>query len=226
VNAISRTILDNFWSRVQIGGPDECWLWTGPTTRGYGNISGRAYAHRVAWELSVGPIPKGIQIDHICFVRNCVNPAHLRLATNKQNNEHKAGPQRNNRSTGVRGVYPNHRRWMVKVKHNGVSHYGGTFDTIKEAEAAAVALRNKMFTHNEIDRRRTIADQLDIAEGSSVTNNLTREQLTALAFDMRSTAAALEKISAHYTTTYHPPAVDQRWSARLLREEANHLERP
>jgi hypothetical protein len=59
-----------------------------------------------------------------------------------------------------------------------------------------------------------------------VTNNLTREQLTALAFDMRSTAAALEKISAHYTTTYHPPAAEQRWSAHLLREEANHLERP
>ena len=54
---------DRFWAKVDKGGPDECWLWTGALSRGYGNLvighSGNRYAHRVAWELMVGPYPSG-----------------------------------------------------------------------------------------------------------------------------------------------------------------------
>lgn len=64
---------------------EECWLWTAsihPT--GYGQFQlGRA--HRVAYELRNGPIPDGLTLDHLCRVRNCVNPDHLEPVTRKVN---------------------------------------------------------------------------------------------------------------------------------------------
>lgn len=66
-----------------------CWLWTayvGP--EGYGRIrwNGRQpVAHRVVFELLVGPVADGLQIDHLCRVRRCVNPAHLEPVTPLEN---------------------------------------------------------------------------------------------------------------------------------------------
>jgi hypothetical protein len=74
----------DFDSRIE---RDEhgCWLWTGPLDRGgYGRHSGRS-AHRLSFAREHGPIPCGMQIDHVCRVRRCVNPAHLRLVTLVQN---------------------------------------------------------------------------------------------------------------------------------------------
>lgn len=67
-----------------------CWLWLGAhdRKRGYGAlwVNGRMqYAHRVMYELKVGPIPKNLVIDHYCNVKCCVNPAHLRPLSNAEN---------------------------------------------------------------------------------------------------------------------------------------------
>lgn len=66
-----------------------CWLWVGTTREdGYGRISvkGRhVSAHRFAYELLVGPIPAGLQIDHLCRQRSCVNPRHLEPVTAHEN---------------------------------------------------------------------------------------------------------------------------------------------
>ncbi len=58
---------------------DGCWIWSGNIARnGYGRYGARGqYAHRVAYELLVGPIPEGLTIDHLCRVHACVNPKHL-----------------------------------------------------------------------------------------------------------------------------------------------------
>lgn len=68
-----------FWSRVDASGP--CWLWTGFTHDGYGSFTvtrgDTRRAHRYAWETLVGPVPAGLVIDHLCRVRNCVNPDHM-----------------------------------------------------------------------------------------------------------------------------------------------------
>lgn len=70
----------------------ECWLWVGPVhsgkRNGYGKFSckGSTYtAHRVSYELSVGEIPDGNVVDHLCRVKACVNPSHLEVVTNWEN---------------------------------------------------------------------------------------------------------------------------------------------
>ena len=78
---------DRFWARVDKSG--ECWLWTAyRRSDGYGQfrIGVRVVrAHRYAYELLVGPIPEGLILDHLCRVRNCVNPAHLEPVTQGEN---------------------------------------------------------------------------------------------------------------------------------------------
>jgi len=83
-----------FWSAVEVRGGEDCWPWlAGRLSIGYGSLRrhGRAYlAHRRAYELTFGPIPSGLTIDHrchnaatgcpggvACLHRRCVNPSHL-----------------------------------------------------------------------------------------------------------------------------------------------------
>ena len=78
---------ERFWSKVTKG-PD-CWEWTaGKVTGGYGRFGygGKPrMAHRISWELLIGKIPVGLQIDHLCRNRTCVNPDHLEPVTRKEN---------------------------------------------------------------------------------------------------------------------------------------------
>lgn len=80
---------ERFWARVEMAGPDDCWLWLGPIDRdGYGKawrLHLHLGAHRIAYELMVGPIPPGLVIDHLCRVRNCVNPSHMEPVTWQEN---------------------------------------------------------------------------------------------------------------------------------------------
>lgn len=66
-----------------------CWLWLGSLDKdGYGRLSWKNHAcgaHRYSWMAFRGPIPEGMQIDHMCRVRSCVNPDHLRVVTPRQN---------------------------------------------------------------------------------------------------------------------------------------------
>ena len=74
-----------FWSKVAIGAPDECWPWLGyiqPNGYARFRLNGRMVAaHRVAYELLLGPIPEGLHIDHLCRVRHCENPYHMEPVT-------------------------------------------------------------------------------------------------------------------------------------------------
>lgn len=76
------TLSVRFHRKVNYDGPNGCWVWTASQfgDSGYGRISHNNRsrgAHRVAYELYVGPIPEGLTIDHLCRNRSCVNPAHL-----------------------------------------------------------------------------------------------------------------------------------------------------
>lgn len=68
---------------------DGCWLWQGwINPGGYGRALFNRYsgqAHRLSYEIHVGPIPEGLTLDHLCRVRHCVNPAHLEPVTHREN---------------------------------------------------------------------------------------------------------------------------------------------
>jgi hypothetical protein len=85
-----RTTAERFWSHVEK--TETCWLWTGyMNPHGYGQfrVGGRAglavLVHRWAYQQCVGPIPAGLQLDHLCRVRRCVRPSHLEPVTCREN---------------------------------------------------------------------------------------------------------------------------------------------
>lgn len=135
----------------------ECQVWTGAKVRnGYGVVSyngKRELAHRVAYELSNGTIPDGLVIDHVCHNRACVNAAHLRAVTQKQNLENNGEPNSRNKS-GVRGVYWSAAsgKWIAQVCHNYKKRHLGSFAVLADAEAAVIKARKALFTHNDLDR--------------------------------------------------------------------------
>jgi hypothetical protein len=141
-----------FWAKVDRSG--ECWLWLGSkTTKGYGNLrhnGSHVYAHRYALILA-GRDP-GESVDHICHVKHCVRPDHLRSATNKQNSENLTGSYANSKS-GIRGVWWDKRAngWVGTVGHNGRQHRK-RFATVEEAAEFVRLKRLELFTHNDLDR--------------------------------------------------------------------------
>jgi hypothetical protein len=148
-----------FWSKVDK--TEACWEWTGAKfPLGYGQVKVKVDgkwqpmgAHRVAYIDQRGPIPAGKLVDHTCHNRSCVKPAHLRLVTDKQNAENHQGARIDSKS-GFRGVVwrPRQRRWQATVGHLGSALHVGYFQTAAEANDAAVAKRNELFTHNDMDR--------------------------------------------------------------------------
>lgn len=84
------TPAERLWAKVdRSAGPDACWPFMGQRTRGYGSLrvsgTARAMAHRLAYELTVGPIPDGLQIDHLCAYPPCCNPTHLEPVSAQEN---------------------------------------------------------------------------------------------------------------------------------------------
>lgn len=95
-----------FWSYVDIKGPDECWEWTRSRWPfGHGScgatIFGERRAHRIAWVLTNGPVPDGLDILHSCDNPPCCNPNHLRPGTHAENMRDMSV---RGRSNGPRGI--------------------------------------------------------------------------------------------------------------------------
>lgn len=150
-------LVSRFWEKVDKTG--ECWVWTASKRgQGYGQCSlgggKQGYAHRFSYELHFGSVPNGLYIDHICHNKLCVRPDHLQAVTPQGNMENRAGATKDS-STGIRGVSWNKskRTWQVFVRKDNSSRFGGYFSSIKDAEAAAISLRNELFTNNLVDRK-------------------------------------------------------------------------
>ncbi len=103
-----RPLLDRFNEKWTLEYDSGCWLWT--ATRdplGYGQMGvgsmvdgtrGLRGAHRVGYELYVGPIPPGLDLDHLCRNPSCVNPRHLEPVTHKENVLRGIGPAATNKA--------------------------------------------------------------------------------------------------------------------------------
>jgi hypothetical protein len=96
------SILGRFEQKVERSAESDCWLWkSAKCQKGYGLFwfDGRPRkAHRMSYELYVGQIPEGMVIDHLCCVRDCVNPKHLRVTTSRENTlaPHSVAPAKQN----------------------------------------------------------------------------------------------------------------------------------
>lgn len=162
---MKKTTSQRFWEKVNRNGPmpgpdtgltTNCWIWLGSINAGgYGLFSVdrvNVKAHRFAYTFLVRNPDPGMMIDHLCHVRHCVRPDHLREATRAQNTQN-VTVYRNNQC-GVRGVYweEESKKWRVIVRHKGKNHQGGRHNSLANAELAAINLRNRLFTHNSSDR--------------------------------------------------------------------------
>lgn len=151
---MKKTVEERFWEKIDKTG--DCWIWmAGCNSHGYGLFwhGGKMVpAHRLAFEWANGEIPEGLQVDHRCFHRNCVRPDHLRLVTNAQNGQNRRGAYSNS-DTGVRGVswHKRRRKYLAHVTLSGKLHHVGYYDTLEAAEAAVIAKRRELFTHDDYE---------------------------------------------------------------------------
>lgn len=117
----AKTTEERFWEKVDKTG--ECWPWTACIERnGYGSfhVGGRRkWAHRVSYELNVGPIPSGEYVLHSCDNRRCVNPAHLRVGTHADNMRDMVDRGRAPRSNALKTHCPHGHTYSTENTHIG-----------------------------------------------------------------------------------------------------------
>jgi hypothetical protein len=113
-------ITRSFWSLVEK--TDACWLWSGAKEpRGYGYVyqhGKKRRAHRITYELFKGPIPDGLDIDHLCRNTSCVNPEHLEAVSHRVNVLRGQGPTAENakKLTCIRGHPLTQRRTIPNAR--------------------------------------------------------------------------------------------------------------
>ena len=148
---------EHFWAKVTKS--EECWEWTAAkSVDGYANFWYRGAwlrAHRVSYEWAHGPIPTGLQVDHMCRNPGCVNPAHLRLATNATNGQNRSGAYSNSTS-GFRGVSWSKKSnsWAAYATLNRKRTYIGYFDALEDAAAAVTEWRRINMPYSLMDQKK------------------------------------------------------------------------
>lgn len=100
-----RTEAQRFWPKVDKAGPNGCWVWMASKAAGYGKFRVGSQldgtrrlveSHRWSYEALVGPIPEGLDLDHLCRNTACVNPDHLEPVTRQVNCHRGVGPLADN----------------------------------------------------------------------------------------------------------------------------------
>jgi hypothetical protein len=178
-------IADRFWARVdRTTTPDGCWPWTGGAGGfGYGRLrlgKKKVMTHRVAWELTNGPIPEGILVLHDCDNPPCCRPDHLFLGDHAANvaDRHAKGrtamgdrhgtrihPESLHPATGDRNGARTHpeANWFVKNRGSGLK--GEANPTTKLSDAQVEALRADYAADPVRGKKAALARKYGITKG-------------------------------------------------------------
>lgn len=152
VAACRASLADRFWEKVDQSG--DCWEWTGHLTRpGYGAfwVDGKDRgAHRVSWELALGPVPDGLWVLHRCDNRRCVRPDHLFLGDVLINTRDMDAKGRRIKATGRGVAAANAKLNDDKVRDMRARHAAGeTYSSIARLYGVTPSAAQKV-----IDRKR------------------------------------------------------------------------
>ena len=139
-----------------------CWVWTGGTRRGYGQIHwegrSRVGAHRLVYHLLVDaqlPVRPGRSttqdLDHLCRLQACVNPDHLEIVSTRENVLRGRSGDAGQHSSALVGVYRDHGRWRAQITLDTRTLHLGAYDTEDDAarvyDAAALLIYGDATNH-------------------------------------------------------------------------------
>lgn len=161
-----------FWSLVAKGNDSDCWLWTGychPKT-GYGSFRFSAvmgkkntgYAHRVAWVLTNGMLPGGLDVLHKCDNPPCCNPAHLWLGTQADNNADRDAKGRGG-GPKLKEYYRTHPG-VAKARSKNIPRRLGINHPMRKIDDDIVREIRALYSRGKFSARR-VAEHLGISEG-------------------------------------------------------------
>jgi len=151
-----KTLQERFWERVQYL-PSGCWEWTRQlNNKGYGQfwIRHKAYlCHRMAYQDLAGPIPEGLELDHLCRNTKCLNPAHLEPVTHRENIRRGKAATKMACKLGHDWTNP----YNVYIRHTGVRWCAECMRT-RWYRPVKVDLRRLRFRSDSVARRQRKAE--------------------------------------------------------------------